>query len=175
MTFHPVFHNGPPLLTGEIKHLSQIGKVLVLATPTPPPCQEGIIFHLSTTMWSARLNSLRSCHRSLEFMLCTCDFSVWNITPAPSLPPLLFTCNPPGKTHPELQASPPQRLPPLWCLSGFPRWHAPCFWNPPTLSCTYLVTHLQLSHPSYTALSFYTALTFGIINDLHQAAYLLYV
>ena len=123
--------------TGEIKHLSQIGKVLVFA-----PSRRHYLSSLD--------NNVISQTELLEFMLCTCDFSVWNITPAPSLPHLLSTCSSPGKTHPTLQASPPQGPPPLWCLFGFPRWHGPGFWDPPTLRDSHLLTHLQLSQPSYT-------------------------
>ena len=73
--------------TGEIKHLSQIGKVLVFA-----PSRRHYLSSLD--------NNVISQTELLEFMLCTCDFSVWNITLAPSLPHLLSTCSSPGKTHP---------------------------------------------------------------------------
>lgn len=161
VTVHPVFHNGPPLLTGEIKHLSQIGKVLVLATPTPPPCQEGIIFHLSTTMWSARLNSLRSCHRSLEFMLCTGDFSVGT---SPLHPHFLLYCplvihqaklTPNFKPHPSKASSfvMPFWLPQVTCArlleSTYSQVHLPSY-PPPTftslLYCAFILYCIDFRH-----------------------------
>ena len=65
----------------------------------------------------------------------------------------------------------PQGPPPWWCLPGFPRWHGPGSWHLPP-GYTYLGTHLQLSHPSYTAFSFYTALSFCILKWFAQGSIL---